>query len=123
MATYSGYYQFTNFTGETIVKGHVNHWTTEYGINGPIEFTNLADGDSTDKVDLKTDSSSKDHWSVDIQTSSGTRWHCPSKECGFEEEDADGTVVLSITQGDGEATFMVKMPVSSNCDTNLKPAS
>jgi hypothetical protein len=118
MSIQSGFFRFTNFTGSTITKGWAKHWTTDWGTDGPIDLANLPQGASTIKIPFKTSTSNKDRWAFSVETKDGSKWSCDEHNCGFEDEDQGGTVTLSCNVAKSNATFHIKMPESSGCDTS-----
>lgn len=73
----------------------------------------MKQGDSSQKVPISTQTSSKDRWSVSFLNSSG-ELRTGQENCGFESEDNGGTVTVNL----GSEEFDIVMPKSSSCDNN-----
>jgi hypothetical protein len=123
MSTWSGYFQFRNFTGETIKTGTATHWTTDHDATD-IDLTGLQEGMTTERKQFKTSTSSKDRWRVVFTLTNGAIYDSGEKDCGFESKDKDGTATLSVSlASDGRGEFLVAMPKSSNCHKNIGPVN
>lgn len=73
----------------------------------------MQQGDSSDKIGLSTQTSSKDRWSVSFLNSLG-ELRTGQENCGFESDDQGGTVTINL----GSEEFDIVMPKSSSCDDN-----
>ena len=110
--SYGGTFSFQSNLLLGIVSGWAAHWTDDYG-KETINLAGLDPGQMSAAIPFTTSSSNKDHWGFSATTTDGATYGCADKECGFEEEDAGGEVLLSALYEEG--WFTIGMPVSSSC--------
>jgi len=117
-ATWGGYFTFVNQLGQNITHGTAKHWTTDFGTES-IDLAGLVEGQTSSPKTFVTSTTNTDRWAFDATLSDGTSYSVAEKDCGFESEDAGGTVKLQAIVASGTKSFYIVMPNSSACSTSF----
>lgn len=116
MSNHSGKITFS-FTGEpegTTATGSVTHKASNFS-DAVLKFDQLPLNFATPSITFGTETTSIDHWILDVTLSNGKKFSC-DKDCAFYSEDQGGTVMTSLDiASNGSGTFNIKMPESSAC--------
>ncbi len=111
---WSGYFAFQNMLGGDISSGTAEHWTTDWG-KETVDLSGLTNGNQSLSQPFKTSTTDVDRWGFSVTMTDGTQYSLGEKDCGFENDDAGGTVILQATWANGSGTLQIIMPKSSNC--------
>lgn len=119
MSNHTGYITFTlsHSDKKVTATGSVTHKAANFP-DAKLSFKDIPVGFVTPKLEFGTETTSIDHWELDVTLSNKKRYTC-HKDCAFYSEDSGGIVATSLVVASNESgTFNVNPPESGNCSEN-----